>query len=99
MGDPDFVKFVVWKRDHSETVRAYSSLFESESDHCDPFTGGERVVKGVAVLSASNDNYEFVDSFQNVSDGFQMAQMEWLEATDVQAGAQSVAFRWIPKRR
>lgn len=73
MSDPDLVELVVWKWDHSETIRAYSRFFESESDHRNAFTGCEWVVQGVAVLSAPNDNYEFVDSFKNVPDRLQMA--------------------------
>ncbi len=97
MCDPDFVELVVGEWDHGEAIRAYSCPFESESYHRYSFASGEGVVERVAVLSAAYDDYQFVDSFQNILDCSEVAYVKGLEATDVEAGGQSVAFGWVPK--
>ena len=97
MSDPDFVELIVGKRNNGETIRANPCLFQSQSYHRNSFSGREWIVQGVAVLGTAHDNYQLIDSFKNILHRLQMAQVEWLESTNVEAGGQLIAFGWIPK--
>ena len=66
MRDPDLVELIVRKRDNDETVSTNPCSLESESYHRDSFAGGKRVVECVAVLGAAHDNYQLVDTFEDI---------------------------------
>src|SRR6266566_4903971 len=97
MSDPDFVELIVRKRNNGESIRANPRLFEGQPYHCNSFSGREWIVQGVAVLGTADDNYQLIDSFKNILHRLQMAQVKWLESTNVEAGCQSCAFGWIPE--
>src|SRR5438309_10029372 len=98
MSHPDFMEFIVRKRDNGETIRANPRLFEGQPYHCNSFSGSKRVVEGVAVLGAAHDNYQLIDSSKTILHRLQMAHVEWLESANVEAVGQLVASARIRTR-
>lgn len=96
MGDPDFVKLVVGKRKYIVSISQYASFLQCQSYHRYSLAGSKWIVDSVTVLSASDYNRQFINSFENVLDGSQMTNVEGLEATNIESGSQLLLPRRIP---
>ena len=88
MRDPYLVEFSIRKRQYSVSVRIDLRFLEGQSDHSDPFPSSERVLASMTVMRASNDYDKLVDLAEDVLYSLEMAEVEWLEPADVEAGRQ-----------
>lgn len=81
--NPDLVDVPVRQRDYYMLPRSNARFLERETNQSDPFARSEWILERVTVLCASDDDHQLVHLAEDVSDGFQMAQVELLERTDV----------------
>jgi hypothetical protein len=54
-------------------------------NHHQPFTRSERIGLCVAVLRTANDDYEFIDFFQNGLHCVEMTQVKGLKSSNIQS--------------
>ena len=66
MCDPNLVELRVRERSYRVPGGVESRVPKGQSYHCNSFSGGERVLHGVTVLGASDENYDIVHLVEDV---------------------------------